>query len=127
MRKIIFRGKGNPKYNDEKWLEGYLIKDSDGDYQIFLGGCIRRTVLSETIGQYIGLIDRNGNKIFEGDIVNILTENEEIGVIVYEDGGFIVRADKFSVDFINNINGTDVEVIGNKYDDPELLGDLDYE
>nr|DAL47612.1 MAG TPA_asm: YopX protein [Caudoviricetes sp.] len=127
MRKIIFRGKGNPKYNDEEWLEGYLIKDSDGDYQIFLGGCIRRTVLSETIGQYIGLIDRNGNKIFEGDIVNILTENEEIGVIVYEDGGFIVRADKFSVDFINNINGTDVEVIGNKYDNPELLGDLDYE
>ena len=121
MRKIIFRGKGNPKYNDEERLEGYLIKVSDGDYQIFLGGCIRRTVLSETIGQYIGLIDRNGNKIFEGDIVNILTENEEIGVIVYEDGGFIVRADKFSIDFINNINGTDVEVIGNKYDNPKLM------
>ena len=67
------------------------------------------------------MIDRNGNKIFEGDIVNILTENEEIGVIVYEDGGFIVRADKFSIDFINNINGTDVEVIGNKYDNPKLM------
>ena len=84
-------------------------------------------VIADTVGQYTGLTDRNGNKIFEGDIVNILTENEEIGIIVYEDGGFIVRADKFSVDFINNINGTDVEVIGNKYDNPELLGDLDYE
>ena len=37
------------------------------------------------------------------------------------DGEFIVRADKFSIDFINNINGTDVEVIGNKYDNPKLM------
>ena len=78
-------------------------------------------VIADTVGQYTGLTDRNGNKIFEGDIVNILTENEEIGIIVYEDGGFIVRADKFSIDFINNINGTDVEVIGNKYDNPKLM------
>ena len=32
-----------------------------------------------------------------------------------------MRADKFSIDFINNINGTDVEVIGNKYDNPKLM------
>ena len=78
-------------------------------------------VIADTVGQYTGLTDRNGNKIFEGDIVNILTENEEIGVIVYEDGGFFVHADKFSIDIIYKINGTDVEVIGNKYDNPKLM------
>ena len=148
MREILFRGKstktnqwiyggfhiwekrqvcvfGNDRLKDDE-ISCVLTVNSFADWNM------PRTmhaveVIADTVGQYTGLTDRNGNKIFEGDIVNILTENEEIGIIVYEDGGFVVRADKFSVDFINNINGTDVEVIGNKYDNPELLGDLDYE
>lgn len=148
MRDILFRGKST---ETNQWCYGGFhiwkkrqicvlgddkLKDDEISYVItvnsFADWNMPRTmqaveVIADTVGQYTGLTDRNGNKIFEGDIVNILTENEEIGVIVYEDGGFIVRADKFSVDFINNINGTDVEVIGNKYDNPELLGDLDYE
>ena len=148
MREILFRGKS---IKTNQWIYGGFhiwekrqvcalsndsLKDDEISYVItvnsFADWNMPRTmhaveVIADTVGQYTGLTDRNGNKIFEGDIVNILTENEEIGIIVYEDGGFIVRADKFSVDFINNINGTDVEVIGNKYDNPELLGDLDYE
>ena len=148
MREILFRGKST---KTNQWIYGGFhiwekrqvcvfgndrLKDDEISCVItvnsFADWNMPRTmqaveVIADTVGQYTGLTDRNGNKIFEGDIVNILTENEEIGVIVYEDGGFIVRADKFSVDFINNINGTDVEVIGNKYDNPELLGDLDYE
>lgn len=148
MREILFRGKST---ETNQWIYGGFhiwekrqvcalgndrLKDDEISCVItvnsFADWNMPRTmqaveVIADTVGQYTGLTDRNGNKIFEGDIVNILTENEEIGVIVYEDGGFIVRADKFSVDFINNINGTDVEVIGNKYDNPELLGDLDYE
>ena len=148
MREILFRGKS---IKTNQWIYGGFhiwekrqvcvfgndrLKDDEISCVItvnsFADWNMPRTmhaveVIADTVGQYTGLTDRNGNKIFEGDIVNILTENEEIGIIVYEDGGFIVRADKFSVDFINNINGTDVEVIGNKYDNPELLGDLDYE
>ncbi len=148
MREILFRGKST---KTNQWIYGGFhiwekrqvcvfgndrLKDDEISCVItvnsFADWNMPRTmhaveVIADTVGQYTGLTDRNGNKIFEGDIVNILTENEEIGIIVYEDGGFIVRADKFSVDFINNINGTDVEVIGNKYDNPELLGDLDYE
>lgn len=60
--------------------------------------------------------------IFEGDIVDILTENEERGVITYENGGFVVKASTFVVDFMSNINGEDVEVLGNIVDNPELLG-----
>lgn len=142
MREILFRGKST---KTNQWIYGGFhiwekrqvcvfgndrLKDDEISYVItvnsFADWNMPRTmhaveVIADTVGQYTGLTDRNGNKIFEGDIVNILTENEEIGIIVYEDGGFIVRADKFSIDFINNINGTDVEVIGNKYDNPKLM------
>ena len=78
-------------------------------------------VIADTVGQYTGLTDRNGRKIFEGDIVNILTENEEFGIITYDDGGFFVDASTFSVDFMNNINGSDIEVIDNIHDNPKAL------
>ena len=142
MREILFRGKST---KTNQWIYGGFhiwekrqvcvfgndrLKDDEISCVItvnsFADWNMPRTmhaveVIADTVGQYTGLTDRNGNKIFEGDIVNIITENEEIGIIVYEDGGFIVRADKFSIDFINNINGTDVEVIGNKYDNPKLM------
>ena len=142
MREILFRGKS---IKTNQWIYGGFhiwekrqvcalsndsLKDDEISYVItvnsFADWNMPRTmqaveVIADTVGQYTGLTDRNGNKIFEGDIVNILTENEEIGVIVYEDGGFIVHADKFSIDIIYKINGTDVEVIGNKYDNPKLM------
>lgn len=68
--RYIFRGKGNPKYNDGEWYYGHLIYDGS-DYQIVdpeYGSC-RRTVIAETIGQCTELTDKNGKLIFEGDIV----------------------------------------------------------
>ena len=142
MREILFRGKS---IKTNQWIYGGFhiwekrqvcalsndsLKDDEISYVItvnsFADWNMPRTmqaveVIADTVGQYTGLTDRNGNKIFEGDIVNILTENEEIGVIVYEDGGFIAHADKFSIDIIYKINRTDVEVIGNKYDNPKLM------
>lgn len=142
MREILFRGKST---ETNQWIYGGFhiwekrqvcalgndrLKDDEISCVItvnsFADWNMPRTmqaveVIADTVGQYTGLTDRNGNKIFEGDIVNILTENEEIGVIVYEDGGFFVHADKFSIDIIYKINRTDVEVIGNKYDNPKLM------
>lgn len=86
------------------------------------GSCIAYPVISKTVQQFTGLLDETGKKIFEGDIVDILTENEERGVIIYENGGFVVKASTFVVDFMSNINGKDVEVLGNIVDNPELLG-----
>lgn len=131
MREIRFRAK---RKADGKWVEGNLFipdietaetaETETAETEVCIGTpTVRITyaVIPETVGQYTGLTDKNGNKIFEGDIVDILTENEEIGVVAYDDGGFLVNADGFCVDFINNINGTDVEVIGNIHDNPELL------
>ena len=134
MREILFRGK---RIDNGEWVEGAFLNDRDGafyicpaaaDISVSYGDNGRRMRIGcwykvdpSTVGQYTGLTDKNGKRIFEGDIVDILTENEEIGVVEYEDGGFLVSADGFCVDFHSNINGTDLEVIGNIHDNPELL------
>ena len=131
MREILFRGK---RIDNGEWVQGfyihhrnvahYIIDIQHGGYEDIDGGFfVPRwyAVNPNTIGQYTGLTDKNGKRIFEGDIVDILTENEEIGIVAYDDGGFLVNADGFDVDFHSNINGTDLEVIGNIHDNPELL------
>lgn len=118
MREILFRGK---RITDGKWITDrptYIKRDDD---TWLADDCVIVRAIPETVGQYTGLTDKNGTKIFEGDVVNILTENNEIGIVKYDEGGFEVEADGFVIDFKQNINGTDVEVIGNIYDNPELL------
>ena len=145
MREILFRGKS---IKTNQWIYGgfhiwekrqvcALSNDSLIDDEIsyvitvysFADWNMPRTmqaveVIADTVGQYTGLTDRNGRKNFEGDIVNILTENEEFGIITYDDGGFFVDASTFSVDFMNNINGSDIEVIDNIHDNPKALKNL---
>ena len=137
MREILFRGK---RVDNGEWVEGSLILTTSTKEKAYVvdscycyDGCINEDgyadfdrlnafeVIPETVGQFTGLTDKNGKKIFEGDIVDILTENEEIGVVAYDDGGFLVNADGFCVDFHANINGTDLEIISNIHDNPELL------
>lgn len=120
MREVLFRGKSIDtntwvygfycRYGHAKQEKSYIIPD----YASTL--CIVE-IVPETLGQYIGLTDRYDVKIFEGDIVDILTENSDIGIVKYDEGGFEVEADGFVIDFKQNIDGTDVEVIGNIYDD----------
>lgn len=108
------------------WIEGMLVLKDEYAPNIYAIISQKTSfvypVREESIGQYTGLTDVNGTNIYEGDIVDILTENEERGVITYEDGGFVVKASTFVVDFMSNINGKDVEVLGNIVDNPELLG-----
>lgn len=136
-REILFRGK-RLKYGE--WIEGYVFDDGiAGSERMFVGGLVITDyhgtacnscevgidfdeVDPSTVGQYTGLKDKNGTKIFEGDIVDILCENEEVGVIEWSEdtAQFIVQADGFAASF-DNYWGKDLEIIGNIYDDPELL------
>lgn len=117
MREIIFRGKdvyGN-------WLYGDLINLTDNIKQI----CDHRNlahahgVNPETVGQYTGLTDRKGNRIYEGDIVK--WDGTEISQIRYCDGVYrLCNAEGYYGVSVHN-HYSYVEVIGNIHDNPELL------
>ena len=127
MREILFRGKGDKKYNDGVWYYGVPIRDFEGDWQICTDNS-KRTVISETIGQYTGLADKNGTKIFEGDIVDVLYDVNYIGVaaerigvfeVVFHNGSLMKQKGGVRYHFIPSDK---CKVIGNIYDNPELLG-----
>lgn len=129
MREILFRGK---RVDSGEWVEGNFIKDNWGDtygeliYGILqdreapagLAGWIPKRVLPETVGEYTGLTDKNGKKIFEGDIIR---SNSERGYIEYypNDCAFDVVDDHGFYWLISEMSN--IEVIGNIHDNPELL------
>lgn len=117
MREILFKG----KTDKGGWIQGDLLHNGiDYDTAIVkLGSKFVTKVIPETLGQYTGLTDKNGTKIFEGDIVDYKNEK---GEIVYEENVamFYVSFDTWCTDF-DHIYSYELEIIGNVYDNPELL------
>ena len=120
MREILFRGKGDKKYNGGMWYFGVPIRCYDGDWQICTDNS-KRTVIPETIGQYTGLADKNGTKIFEGDIVTMPSYGGGRckSVVYFKSGKFAVDGSNYG---FKDIRPQNMLVIGNIYDNPELLG-----
>lgn len=131
MIEILFRGKTKQK----NWVEGNGIMQGQDciSYARWVDICndrIRYEVIPETVGRFTGLTDNNGKKIFEGDIVKNALYREMPFIVKYDQsrGGYFPFAsgDGCGCCEIETItpdkNGqVDVEVIGNIYDNPELL------
>ena len=125
MRKIQFRGKN--RYRKE-WLYGSLSQYGDGSY-----GIDGVPVEADSVGQFTGLLDKNGKEIYEGDIVRYQDTMgySFIGLIGFDEGrfGFVNRRgigtlDKDGVyaDGYCSVPYTiEYEVLGNIHDNPELL------
>ena len=151
MREILFKAK---RIDNGEWVEGYYCKWLKGERIITYseketdciitwmpnGGMSRYEVDPETLCQFTGLCDKNGNKIWEGDIISYQRENDDcpfpnkdtkkrFGKVFYQGfrSTFAIGMGRNGSRSINDDlwkyvqNGNRVEVIGNRFDNPELL------
>lgn len=130
MREILFRGK---RVDDGEWIEGFYAHSGEKKYilidnDIAVGYLAMKEVNPDTVGQYTGLTDKNGKKIFEGDIVSTDLERP-YNIVVFRDGCFMFNCNDGGQDYydimlpILRSEHTRYEygkVIGNIYDNPEL-------
>lgn len=129
MREILFRGK---RIDNGEWVEGsyafqygcheILLPSTDGEY-----GFDRYFIYPETVGQFTGLTDRNGKKIFEGDVVrhyNNLTDSTkyEVGKVFWDKKRTCFRRTSNPSSVFMNFDCC-YEVVGTIHDNPELLKD----
>lgn len=125
MREILFRGK---RKDCNGWETGDYSNYhcSDGTIRHYING-FEYEVYPETVGQYTEMKDKNGNKIFEGDIVSIDSDVKEIfnvddGEVRYGWGGFYVK-EFSSLCSLNTLSSYDHvfrgEVVGNIHDNPD--------
>ena len=126
MREILFRAKDT----EGVWKCGDYIACNEEYCNIKERTLLRTNNLCKvkTVGQYTGLTDKNGYKIFEGDICEVTLFNcygadrQEIVEVINKYGCFWFKSESILIvfDAVGNFE-SDVEVIGNIYDNPELL------
>ena len=137
MREILFRGK---QVGNGEWIKGYYVfqKKRRGTFgqtvseADFDHGCIvamsgeMHEVVPDTVGQYTGLKDKHGKRIFEGDCFKTYCTGFPVyrHIVRYypEHFAFMARCiERNTVHYLSDYSPSAIEVIGNIHDNPELL------
>lgn len=125
MREILFRGKHANPYDTEDWYYGYYKRTNNVYHYIIKENGNIIPINSKTLGQFTGLRDKNGIKIFEGDIIK---QYDDISKVYWDEDAckFLIRC--YNTGLPTNLvlpcalhSSCTYEVIGNIYDNPELL------
>ena len=135
--KILFRGKS---VENGEWFTGQLLHFkspvSEKELNVVVEGCEwddsnewfnigrRAKVVPETVGQYIGLNDRQDKPIFEGDIVEVNGEEFPFLIEYDEQDAMWLATNRYgTLSFRDHIAGDDCTIIGNICDNPNLLSE----
>ncbi len=140
MREILFRGK---RTDNGDWVEGFIVASLENTYpngfemitvdginydelDSYIPDFISYAVDPSTVCQYTGMKDKNGKRIFEGDIAKVLQgKDKDIAYVGFENGAFMLYPKTGNI-YERTLweywyNDWDVEVIGNITDNPEFL------
>ena len=125
MREILFRGK---RKDNGEWVKGSFwdeIPNELGGIAQY-GSCVFHHIDLATVGQFTGLTDKNGTKVFDGDVVKVLQGKDKgVAYVGFENGSFMLYPRTGNI-YERTLwaywyNDWDVEIIGNIHDNPELL------
>ena len=129
---LKFRGMSVEAFNEEEWKYGYLIEDEG--YSFIINKVIEANeqyitigswcpVNPETLGQSTGLFDKNDKEIFEGDIVkmykDVYSEPTYYEIVRHYGGAYRLESKQHGCELW--LRHTDCEVVGNVYENKELL------
>ena len=147
VREIFFRGK---RTDNGEWVEGFYYKMNETTYAFaedyernpvpthcyilfeqmtdwgMKNKLYQAEVVLETVCQYTGLTDKDGRKIFDGDIVRVIDNSSEryvgIGNVSFEEGAWYINGGlQERIYWLDDFIDYEFEVIGNVFDNPELL------
>lgn len=134
MREILFIGK---RLDNGEWITGHLLKYEDGSARMVSSNTnifcfekdesiiqtVAHRVDPKTVGQYTGFVDKNGKKIFEGDILSVYNSKAFLFAVEWNNQYVLKCTSNGVSDNILNVieSPEDVEVVGNIYDNSELI------